>query len=262
MQWIAIADLVIDEDYQRPLGPANWAAIRRIATAFEWARFSPLLVSPVPGGRFAVIDGQHRAHAAAICGIETVPAVVVHIPREAQARAFVGVNTAAIRISGHHIYRAALTAREDWAIRSRDAVAAAGCELKDYQPTASAKRVRQVWAPLLIKDFIDRGHDRAVTAGLAAVVAVDGGTRVTLYHDAILRPWIGALCEWPAALDMDLPAFLTRTDPWKVVEAGRKTPERPNPMPPRAIFVRLLKQAGGGVTMFLALNEHPLRRAA
>ena len=66
LAWIKIADLAIDDDYQRPLNPGNWLAIRKIAEAFRWGRFGPVLVSPIEAGRFAVIDGQHCCHAAAL----------------------------------------------------------------------------------------------------------------------------------------------------------------------------------------------------
>lgn len=78
--WLRIEDLVVDSRYQRPLNTGNWAAIRRIAKDFRWSRFSPVLVAPVEGGRYAVIDGQHRAHAAALCGIESIPAMVALVP--------------------------------------------------------------------------------------------------------------------------------------------------------------------------------------
>ena len=88
LQWIDIADLVVDDTYQRDLGRGNWKAIRRIAVAFKWSRFSPVFVSPVEGGRYAVIDGQHRAHAAAICGFPQVPCQIVPMTLEEQAASF------------------------------------------------------------------------------------------------------------------------------------------------------------------------------
>jgi hypothetical protein len=115
LQWVNIADLVIDERYQRPMGPRNWAAVQKIANCFDWAQFSAVQVAPIIGGKFAVIDGQHRVHAAALCGFEQVPALVVLVPEGAQARAFVGMNASAIRLTPTQMYRAALSVREVWA---------------------------------------------------------------------------------------------------------------------------------------------------
>ncbi len=61
LQWVKVSDLIIDDGYQRPLGKSNWTAIQKIAANFLWSRFQPLLLAPVEGGRFAIIDGQHRA---------------------------------------------------------------------------------------------------------------------------------------------------------------------------------------------------------
>ena len=41
------------------------AHLRRIAEQFDWRLFAPVIVAPIEGGLFAVIDGQHRTHAAA-----------------------------------------------------------------------------------------------------------------------------------------------------------------------------------------------------
>jgi ParB-like nuclease domain len=126
LQWIPLDRLVIDDDYQRPLGKANWAAIQKIADAFAWSRFQPLLVAPVAGGQFAVIDGQHRAHAAMLCGIPEVPAVAVQVDLAEQSSAFAWVNSQQIRVSVFHILKAALAAGEDWAVRADRCVAAGG----------------------------------------------------------------------------------------------------------------------------------------
>jgi len=126
LQWLPLDRLVIDEAYQRPLGPGNWKSIERIAANFQWSRFAPVLVAPIQGGLFAVIDGQHRSHAAALCGIAEVPAMVVSVGVEEQSRAFAWVNSQTIRVTLFHIYKAALSAREDWAVRADAAVSGGG----------------------------------------------------------------------------------------------------------------------------------------
>ena len=56
LEWVPIKSLVIDGAYQRPLLTANWKAITAIATAFTWARFTPVLLSPTVDGRG--LDGR------------------------------------------------------------------------------------------------------------------------------------------------------------------------------------------------------------
>ena len=112
LQWVKIVDLVVDDRYQRDLKFGNWKAIRRIAQNFKWSRFSPVFVAPVEGGKFAIIDGQHRTHAAAICGFSEVPCQVVHMSRDEQAAAFAAVNGLVTKVTLWNIYKAALVAAE------------------------------------------------------------------------------------------------------------------------------------------------------
>lgn len=217
--FLALADLVIDDRYQRPLGPANWVAIKRIAAAFDWARFAPLVVAPVEGGRFAVVDGQHRAHAAAVCGIKQVPAMVALIAPAQQAAAFIGINGSAIRVSGHQMYRAGLVAGEGWAVAACDAVAAGGCVLMTRNNVRQAdKQPGEVYAIGLIRGLMDRGGAAAVTAGLRALRAVDEGRRVELYADIVLSPWLSALASDPTLLRLDLAGFLRSRSIWQILE--------------------------------------------
>jgi len=110
LQWVAVADLVVDETYQRPIRGAGRKNIAAIAEAFCWSRFAPILVSPVAGGRYAVIDGQHRATAAALRGIASLPAMVIIAGAMEQAAAFRAVNGQTTRIHALEVHRAAVAA--------------------------------------------------------------------------------------------------------------------------------------------------------
>lgn len=217
LDWVRIDRMVIDETYQRDLTPSNWTAIRKIAADFHWSRFSPVLLAPVANGQFAVIDGQHRVHAAAICGQETVPAMIVPIDRSEQAQAFSWVNSAVVRITPHHIYKAALAAGETWAVTANAAVAAAGCKLMTSKYSAAAKQPGQVFCIGLIRDLVKLGHADQLRIGLAAIRQYDIDGRVPLYSDYVLRPWIFALTESPDFLTLDLVAVLRKHDPFKVM---------------------------------------------
>lgn len=59
LQWVPIADLVVDDRYQRRIAGAGRSNVRRIAEGFCWSKFAPVIVAPVAGGKFAIIDGQH-----------------------------------------------------------------------------------------------------------------------------------------------------------------------------------------------------------
>lgn len=219
LDWVRIDRMVIDETYQRDLTATNWTAIRKIAAEFHWSRFSPVLLAPVANGHFAVIDGQHRVHAAAICGFEAVPAMIVPIDRGEQAKAFSWVNSAVVRITPHHIYKAALAAREAWAVTADAAVAAAGCKLMTSKYSAAAKQPGQVFCIGLIRDLVQKGHAEDLRIGLAAIRAYDTQGRVPLYSDYVLAPFISAIAASHAFRQIDHISLLQQHDPFKVMNA-------------------------------------------
>jgi hypothetical protein len=129
LTWLKVADLVVDATYQREIGPNGRANIRRIIAAFSWCRFSPVIVAPVEGGRYAVIDGQHRTTAAAALGLERVPCQVVVADRVAQADAFTAVNAATTKVHPQAIFAARVAGGEPAAVEVNAICRAAGVRL-------------------------------------------------------------------------------------------------------------------------------------
>jgi hypothetical protein len=224
MRWVLLSQLVIDDSYQRPLLDANWRRIRAIAEGFTWSRFSPLVVAPVPDGRFAVVDGQHRAHAALLCGLTAVPAMVLAIEEGAQAEAFVGINTVTLRVTRQAMFKAALASGEAWAVEVDRVVTAAGCRMATYAPASKDKRPGVLYSDHLLRKLCGAGHGYRVTIALAAMRTYDTTGRVPLWGDYILRPWLSAFATPIFApghvTQARLLAVLERRDPFKVVEAG------------------------------------------
>ena len=224
LDWLPISALVIDDAYQRPIDDRGAARIERIAEAFHWSKFSPMMVADLRDGRFAVIDGQHRAHAAALCGMTHVPALVVQgaVGSKAQAHAFVAVNGTALPLSQAALFRAALGAGEAWAVALRDAVAAAGCEAATYQPASGRRRPFVIYAIGTLRRYVEAGRPMTITRGLAALKAHDTPSgRVALYDGYILKPWLAAVDEVEASIPV-LTAVLDRRDPFKVLEAAQR----------------------------------------
>src|SRR4051812_451900 len=77
LDWIAISALVIDRQYQREITKLGRKNIRHIAENFHWSMFTTVMVAPIGGGKYAIVDGQHRTTAAALVGIEKVPCQMV-----------------------------------------------------------------------------------------------------------------------------------------------------------------------------------------
>lgn len=126
LQWIRIADLVVDETYQRALSSAGQRNVRAIAEGFRWAAFSPVIVSPVVGGQFAIVDGQHRTTAAALCGFDSVPCQVIVATADEQAAAFRRINGNTTRIHPMHMFHASVAAGDPEAVAAVEVATRAG----------------------------------------------------------------------------------------------------------------------------------------
>ncbi|MDI3335884.1 ParB/Srx family N-terminal domain-containing protein [Defluviimonas aestuarii] len=228
LRWLDIDTLRVDDSFQRPLGKSNWAAIDKIAKGFNWSMFTPVVVAPIVGGLYSLIDGQHRTHAAKIAGFTQVPAMIVMTAEAGQAAAFAAINGSVIRMTAPNIYKAALAANVDWAVRSRDAVEAAGCRLLTYNPSRTTLRVGSLNCIMEIRRHVEAGRSAMITAALDAVRSQPG---VTVNHFAVrvLVPWFYALIEvGPGTLDADLRTFCAAHDLLKILDAMTVVAKRPD----------------------------------
>jgi hypothetical protein len=212
MRWLEIDDLRIDDSFQRPLARANWTAIRKIASGFSWSMFTPVVVAPIVGGQYSLIDGQHRTHAAKICGFDRVPAMIVMTAEVGQAAAFAAINGNVIRMQASHVFKAALAAKVDWAMRADAAVRAAGCRLLTYNPSTIALRPGDIVCIAEIRRHIEQNRDRLVIDALEALGHSFQPSK-DHYSVAVIGPWLSVLQELgPATRGADLGAFCRRND--------------------------------------------------
>lgn len=216
LAWIDIDKLVVDEDYQRELKAQGWRAIRKIASGFRWSMFSPVFVAPVEGGLYAIIDGQHRTHAAAICGFAQVPCQIVQMTRTEQAAAFAAVNGTVTQVSAGQVLKAAALAGEPWALRLIKVAEDGGCRLM-FSNGGKDKKAGQIYGAVSFRKLVDRHGDRVSTA-LRILTSVECWRDDGLYWDSqILLPTLGGLCQRPAA--MANPAFPVAFAEWPVWQA-------------------------------------------
>jgi hypothetical protein len=165
LQWLNIADLVVDPAYQRPITGKGRRNVNCIARAFSWACFAPVVVSPVEGGKFAIIDGQHRTTAAALVGMEQVPCQVVIADRAEQAAAFKAINGVTTPISRMALQAAAVVAGDSWAVQIADVCKRANVELLRYPVAADKQSPGQTMAIAAIAHCLRRyGPDTLITA--------------------------------------------------------------------------------------------------
>lgn len=126
LQMIPIERLVVDSLYQRAISANSVRNVKRICREFDWAKFLPVIVTEAPDGRFAVVDGQHRATAALTLGIEAVPCYVLACSAAEAAGAFVAINGNVTPIKAIDIWFAELAAGEPRCLELQAVLAAAG----------------------------------------------------------------------------------------------------------------------------------------
>lgn len=127
LKWLPIERLIVDDRYQRDIGSGGRAAIQKIAARFSWGKFSPVIVHEIEGGKYAIIDGQHRCTAALSIGIQEVPCSIVSLSNAAQAaEVFAAVNGDVIRMNALALFRASRAAGVQWAVDIQAACDAVG----------------------------------------------------------------------------------------------------------------------------------------
>ncbi len=205
LRWVAIADMVIDDEYQRPLGAEKH--ILDIAQNWSWLKYSPVVLSPVDGGKFAIVDGQRRSTAAACIDIEALPSLVSAADRVRQAAAFHAINGNVTRMTRLALWKAA-NASGDCAARAIMSacdeagvtIIAQGARSKNIQP-------RQTMAVGTIGECVAVYGRELTVLTLRALCAADKGGALLA---VIIKAAIDALqdhAEWRADEARLLAAF-------------------------------------------------------
>ena len=204
LAWLDINNLVIDNEYQRPIVRNGWEQIKWIANNFNWNSFSPVLVSQVDNNTYAVIDGQHRVHAALLAGHDSVPALIVQATQAEQAAAFSRVNGNTTRVTPHTIYKAALAAKEHWAVESHRLVTAAGCQLPRSNKSTKNKLPGDILCIGLVKNMVENFEGNALEHGLRALRSSCFGDNIDVYNAVIIKPWLQSVASNSRYLQLDL----------------------------------------------------------
>jgi len=173
LQWLRISDLIIDPAYQRPILGKGRRNVIGIARTFSWSCFAPVVVAPVEGGKFAIIDGQHRTTAAALVGLDSVPCQIVTAAREQQAAAFKAINGIVTPIFRMALHAAALVAREPEAVRLASVCARAEVEILRYPIPTAKQMVGQTMAVGAIAQCLKHYGDATLITALQCVTQTD-----------------------------------------------------------------------------------------
>lgn len=201
LQWIEIADLLVDDRYQRNLQAGNWAAIKRIAQQFRWSRFSPVFVASVEGGKFAIIDGQHRCHAALMCGHEKVPCQIVPMDLREQAEAFAAVNGLVTKVTTWQLFKASLAAGEAWAMRISEIAEKGDCKVMSQNASHWVKKPGEIYGVKTFRAACTGRDDAHLSAALKFLRGCEGWKSDASYWDSgLFIPVLIALYERPRVL--------------------------------------------------------------
>ena len=165
LEWLRIADLVVDAAYQRPIGVNGRNEVARIARSFCWSCFAPVVVARLDTGKYAIIDGQRRTTAAALVGLDSVPCQIVTATRDQQAAACKTLNGANIPVSRMAQHAAALGASEAEALHLANICARADVKLLRYPVPVDRQNPGQTMAIGALAQCRERyGEETLITA--------------------------------------------------------------------------------------------------
>jgi ParB-like nuclease domain len=227
LDWIAVNRLMIDKTYQRNVSRAGSANIARIAEYFEWSKFSPVIIAPIEGGMFSIIDGQHRATAALLRGIERVPCQMVHIDRSSQAEAFAAINGNTTRVTPQVVYYARLTGKDPTAEEMSRVLSAAGVTVARGSRTLRDMKAGETGAVGALFKFLKKFGSETLIAALQCVTETGSGNPGFL-RATVIEPLCIVLHRNPKWRDagerlfraMDSFHFI---EAWDAATKGRKT---------------------------------------
>jgi hypothetical protein len=200
LEWLAIRALVIDPGYQRDIGSRGRRNVLRIARDFSWSKFSTVIVSPIGGSRYAIVDGQHRVTAAALCGLDKVPCQVIEANAREQADVFAAVNTVVTAMSPLQVHAAKLAAGDDRARRLADVCKAADVTICRYPVPANKMKTGETLAANKLHGLLEKFGPDVLRLALKCITATRKG------YPGLVRPaLVEALCvileaepEWQA----------------------------------------------------------------
>ncbi len=141
LQFMLTDQLAVDAAYQRELDAQSRKLIGRIAAAWDWNLYQPLVVARRADGTLFVVDGQHRLEAARARGdITQLPCVVVQpSSRAEEAAMFVELNERRRPLTAYALYNGAIAAGDATARALAEILAGAGLSFTGAADTANLK---------------------------------------------------------------------------------------------------------------------------
>lgn len=175
LAWIPTEKFVVDDTYQRDVGRRGRSNIQYIAEHFDWSKFAPVIVAPVEGGLYAIVDGQHRTTAAMLRGIDQVPCQVVQADRAQQAAAYAAVNGNITQTTAQQLFYARLAAGDAEALVIAEVCSASGVKItRRNVSTAKMKTGETQAVQALVRCLRQYGRETLITALQCITETSDG----------------------------------------------------------------------------------------
>lgn len=274
LDWLDISSLRVDESYQRPVMKRGRENIARIVADFHWNRFSPVIVMPVAGGFYAIIDGQHRAIAAQRLGLKQIPCqIVTAAPKEA-ARIFAIINGNVTPMTPQYLFKAARASGDEWALIVDRICKKADVEILTYPVQISRQKPRQTMMIGTLRHRVSRYGEDIVGLALEGMMKspradVPGFARSLGLDAAIsaVHATAGALQDRPGTIEA-----LARIDYASLTRATIRLPKlgearwrprymsKPQPSPARPLT--LIRQSQREQIVDLHKRRFPLNAIA
>jgi hypothetical protein len=189
LEWLAIAQLVVDPEYQRNIGKKGRKNICRIAETFDWSKFTPVVVAPAGSSKYTIVDGQHRTTAALILGLDKVPCAIIEASRAEQAAAFAAINANVTQMDAMQVHAAKLAAGDKEAMRLTNVCKAAGVTILRYPLQTSKQKVGETMAVGTLRRLLGKFGDEVLECSLSCITRTRDG-----YPGLIRVELIEALC--------------------------------------------------------------------
>lgn len=179
MEYVSPRSLYVDPAYQRSIGERGIKQIRRIIENFDWSKFK--LPTCCYAENFAgetvlfVLDGQHTAIACASHpGIDSIPVQIVEAASvEAQAEAFIGLNTDRLGVTKLQLHQAAVVAGDPEAVTIEQVCERAGITVLRGTPGSGRYKSKETIAVAALAALISRRGAMRARIVLDVLAATD-----------------------------------------------------------------------------------------
>lgn len=172
IKWLPVDCFVVDHHYQRHTNSkASQKVIADIAHKFRWSMFQPPTVTPGPGDKYTVIDGQHRIEAVARrSDIEKIPVYIIpEMTREECARNFVSINKNRVALNPLALYRASIAMGDPMALRIKDCCEEAEVTVAKHAAPFGMTSPRELACVGTLKTGLKKYTDDVVIAALMVI---------------------------------------------------------------------------------------------